>query len=131
MTLLALSRPILPSGLQVLNFSLISQFGVVIRRFVLKFVGKYKFTVGSTSYALCVAFKIGVFLFGVMEEDDIMHITLQKRDKGQTWASPILGEGQLDAYSSDLEQKRLMLQRFQEEVNDYISSKYNGHFSWS
>lgn len=81
---------------------------------------------------LCVACKIGVFFFfWVMEEDDIMHITMQKRDKGQTWASPILGEGQLDAYSSDLEQKRLMLQRFQEEVNDYNSSKYNGHFSLS
>jgi len=46
-----------------------------------------------------------------------MHITLQKRDKGQTWASPILGQGQLDPYSTDLEQKRLMLQRFQEEVS--------------
>lgn len=46
-----------------------------------------------------------------------MHITLNKRDKGQTWASPILGQGQLDAYSTDLEQKRLMLQRFQEEVS--------------
>ncbi|KAG6792793.1 hypothetical protein POTOM_001952 [Populus tomentosa] len=81
--------------------------------------------VGSTSYALCVVCKIGVFLFGVMEEDDIMHITLQKRDKGQTWASPILGEGQLDAYSSDLEQKRLMLQRFQEEVDiDMIVSDH-------
>ncbi|MBA0845016.1 hypothetical protein Goarm_022997, partial [Gossypium armourianum] len=44
-----------------------------------------------------------------------MHITLQKRDKGQTWSSPILGQGQLDPYSTDLEQKRLMLQRFQEE----------------
>ncbi|KAL9320042.1 hypothetical protein ACSQ67_011881 [Phaseolus vulgaris] len=50
-------------------------------------------------------------------EDDIMHITMQKRDKGQTWASPILGQGQLDPYSTDLEQKRLMLQRFQEEVS--------------
>ncbi|CAM8998957.1 unnamed protein product [Rhodiola kirilowii] len=50
-------------------------------------------------------------------EDDVMHITLQKRDKGQTWSSPILGQGQLDPYASDLEQKRLMLQRFQEEVN--------------
>lgn len=45
-----------------------------------------------------------------------MHITLNKREKGQTWPSPILGQGQLDAYSTDLEQKRLMLQRFQEEV---------------
>ncbi|KAL5699073.1 hypothetical protein ACHQM5_030025 [Ranunculus cassubicifolius] len=48
-------------------------------------------------------------------EDDIMHITLQKREKGQTWASPILGQGQLDPYATDIEQKRLMLQRFQEE----------------
>ena len=55
--------------------------------------------------------------FGIWPaEDDIMHITLQKRDKGQTWASPILGQGQLDPYATDLEQKRLMLQRFQEEV---------------
>ncbi|KAK1272058.1 hypothetical protein QJS04_geneDACA007526 [Acorus gramineus] len=40
---------------------------------------------------------------------------LDKRDKGQTWPSPILGQGQLDPYTVDLEQKRLMLQRFQEE----------------
>lgn len=52
-----------------------------------------------------------------------MHITLQKRDKGQTWASPILGQGQLDSYSTDLEQKRLMLQRFQEEVNFVLKSR--------
>lgn len=49
-----------------------------------------------------------------------MHVTLQKRDKGQTWASPILGQGQLDAYTTDIEQKRLMLQRFQEEVIFYF-----------
>ncbi|KAH9701698.1 CS domain-containing protein [Citrus sinensis] len=48
-------------------------------------------------------------------EDDVMHITLTKRDKGQTWASPIMGQGQLDPYVTDQEQKRLMLQRFQEE----------------
>ncbi|KAB5520397.1 hypothetical protein DKX38_024716 [Salix brachista] len=62
-------------------------------------------------------------------EDDIMHITLQKRDKGQTWASPILGEGQLDAYSSDLEQKRLMLQRFQEENPgfDFSQAQFTGN----
>jgi hypothetical protein len=56
------------------------------------------------------------YVFLCIEEDDILHVTLQKRDKGQTWASPILGQGDLDAYSADLEQKRLMLQRFQEEV---------------
>ncbi|XP_021816324.1 nudC domain-containing protein 2 [Prunus avium] len=61
-------------------------------------------------------------------EDDIMHITLQKRDKGQTWASPIVGEGQLDPYSTDLEQKRLMLQRFQEENPgfDFSQAQFNG-----
>nr|XP_028955481.1 nudC domain-containing protein 2-like [Malus domestica]XP_028955482.1 nudC domain-containing protein 2-like [Malus domestica] len=61
-------------------------------------------------------------------EDDIMHITLQKRDKGQTWASPIVGEGQLDPYSTDLEQKRLMLQRFQEENPgfDFSHAQFTG-----
>ncbi|KAG5238348.1 nudC domain-containing protein [Salix suchowensis] len=62
-------------------------------------------------------------------EDDIMHLTLQKRDKGQTWASPILGEGQLDPCSSDLEQKRLMLQRFQEENPgfDFSQAQFTGN----
>ncbi|KAM7273334.1 hypothetical protein ACFE04_027998 [Oxalis oulophora] len=49
-------------------------------------------------------------------EDDIMHITLQKRAKGETWPSPIAGLSQLDPHATDLEQKRLMLQRFQQEV---------------
>lgn len=52
-----------------------------------------------------------------MAEDDILHVTLQKRDKGQTWPSPIQGQGQLDPMAADIEQKRLMLQRFQEEVS--------------
>ncbi|XP_077222507.1 HSP20-like chaperones superfamily protein isoform X2 [Tasmannia lanceolata] len=51
-------------------------------------------------------------------EDGTMHITLQKRDKRQTWSSPISGQGQLDPYATDLEQRRLMLQRFQEEDMD-------------
>ncbi|GMI92211.1 Nuclear Migration 1 [Hibiscus trionum] len=61
-------------------------------------------------------------------EDDIMHITLQKRDKGQTWPSPILGQGHLDPYSTDLEQKRLMLQRFQEENPgfDFSQAQFTG-----
>ncbi|KAG2333315.1 hypothetical protein Bca4012_017006 [Brassica carinata] len=62
-------------------------------------------------------------------EDDIMHITLQKREKGQTWASPILGQGQLDPYATDLEQKRLMLQRFQEENPgfDFSQAEFTGN----
>lgn len=62
------------------------------------------------------------FLIFYKKEDEIMHVTLQKRDKGQTWSSPILGQGALDPYSADLEQKRLMLQRFQEEVKfDFLA----------
>uniref|UniRef100_A0A804MTL9 CS domain-containing protein n=1 Tax=Zea mays TaxID=4577 RepID=A0A804MTL9_MAIZE len=48
--------------------------------------------------------------------DGEMHITLQKREKGKTWSSPIQGQGILDPYAADQEQKRLMLQRFQEEA---------------
>ncbi|KAG2673151.1 hypothetical protein I3760_13G076300 [Carya illinoinensis] len=61
-------------------------------------------------------------------EDDILHITLDKRDKGQTWSSPILGQGQLDPYATDLEQKRLMLQRFQEENPgfDFSQAQFSG-----
>ncbi|KAG4920583.1 hypothetical protein JHK86_049396 [Glycine max] len=54
---------------------------------------------------------------------------LNKRDKGQTWASPILGQGQLDPYATDLEQKRLMLQRFQEENPgfDFSQAQFSGN----
>ncbi|KAF6153608.1 hypothetical protein GIB67_027475 [Kingdonia uniflora] len=62
-------------------------------------------------------------------EDDIMHITLQKREVGHTWSSPIIGQGQLDPYSVDLEQKRLMLQRFQEENPgfDFSQAQFSGN----
>ncbi|MCD9643880.1 hypothetical protein HAX54_031764 [Datura stramonium] len=62
-------------------------------------------------------------------EDDILHVTLQKRDKGQTWSSPIRDQGQLDPYASDLEQKRLMLQRFQEENPgfDFSQAQFSGN----
>ncbi|MBA0767470.1 hypothetical protein Gotri_016350, partial [Gossypium trilobum] len=46
------------------------------------------------------------------------------RVRTQTWSSPILGQGQLDPYSTDLEQKRLMLQRFQEE--DRVTKRLMG-----
>ncbi|KAK8914414.1 hypothetical protein KSP39_PZI024117 [Platanthera zijinensis] len=61
-------------------------------------------------------------------EDGTMHVTLTKRDKGKTWSSPILGQGILDPYSADLEQKRLMLQRFQEENPgfDFSQAQFSG-----
>nr|ADE76412.1 unknown [Picea sitchensis] len=44
-----------------------------------------------------------------------MHITLHKRETGQTWPLPRYGQGELDPLSVDQEQRRFMLQRFQEE----------------
>ncbi|CAA0823665.1 HSP20-like chaperones superfamily protein [Striga hermonthica] len=51
-----------------------------------------------------------------------------KRDKGQTWSSPIVGQGHLDPYTTDLEQKRLMLQMFQEENPgfDFSQAQFSG-----
>ncbi|KAL1540466.1 nudC domain-containing protein 2-like [Salvia divinorum] len=64
-----------------------------------------------------------------LAEDNVMHITLQKRDKGQTWSSPIMGQAQLDPYNADLEQRRLMLQRFQEENPgfDFSQAQFSGN----
>ncbi|VAH47147.1 unnamed protein product [Triticum turgidum subsp. durum] len=61
-------------------------------------------------------------------EDGELHITLQKREKGKTWASPIKGQGSLDPYAADQEQKRLMLQRFQEENPgfDFSQAQFSG-----
>ncbi|GJN37114.1 hypothetical protein PR202_gb26039 [Eleusine coracana subsp. coracana] len=62
-------------------------------------------------------------------EDGEMHITLQKREKGKTWSSPIQGQGLLDPYAADQEQKRLMLQRFQEENPgfDFSQAQFSGN----
>ncbi|KMZ75627.1 NudC domain-containing protein 2 [Zostera marina] len=62
-------------------------------------------------------------------EDGTMHLTLQKRNKGLTWSSPILGQGTLDPLAADTEQKRLMLQRFQEENPgfDFSQAQFNGN----
>ncbi|KAG8077502.1 hypothetical protein GUJ93_ZPchr0007g4392 [Zizania palustris] len=61
-------------------------------------------------------------------EDGELHITLQKREKGKTWSSPIQGQGSLDPYAADQEQKRLMLQRFQEENPgfDFSQAQFSG-----
>lgn len=59
-----------------------------------------------------------------------MHITLQKREVGQLWSSAIAGHGQLDAHTSDDEQRRLMLERFQKEVSKALFLAGMWHLSW-
>lgn len=49
-------------------------------------------------------------------EDRVMHVTLQKREKGQPWPSAIAGHAPLDPLKTEQERQRLMLERFQEEV---------------
>jgi len=46
-----------------------------------------------------------------------MHVTLQKREKGQPWPSAIAGHAPLDPLKTEQEKQRLMLERFQEEVS--------------
>lgn len=62
-------------------------------------------------------------------EDEVMHLTLQKRDKGQTWSSPFHGQVGLDPLKTTEEQKRLMLQRFQEENPgfDFSQAEFSGN----
>ncbi|BBN05246.1 hypothetical protein MPTK1_3g11560 [Marchantia polymorpha subsp. ruderalis] len=61
-------------------------------------------------------------------EDDIMHITLHKREKGQPWPSAISGHGELDPLAVDQESRRLMLERFQEEHPgfDFSRAEFTG-----
>nr|ABK24614.1 unknown [Picea sitchensis] len=61
-------------------------------------------------------------------EDDVMHITLHKRETGQTWPLPRYGQGELDPLSVDQEQHRFMLQRFQEET--YMFKYDSVHGQW-
>ncbi|KAG0594977.1 hypothetical protein M758_UG128100 [Ceratodon purpureus] len=59
-------------------------------------------------------------------EDRVMHVTLQKREKGQTWPSAIAGHAPLDPLKTEHEKQRLMLERFQEEV--YSTWEANADF---
>ena len=49
-------------------------------------------------------------------EDGELHVTLCKLAKGVPWPSVFAGDEALDALGGEAEKKRLMLQRFQEEV---------------
>eukprot|EP00434_Breviolum_minutum_P029581 symbB.v1.2.026157.t1/scaffold2591.1/size75417/7 len=49
-----------------------------------------------------------------MIEDGELHIQLQKVHKGETWHAALKGHGQLDMFSEQEVNKKLMLERFQE-----------------
>jgi len=49
-------------------------------------------------------------------EDEEVHVVLQKAFKGDTWSSVFVGHGELDTLTKQEVQKKLLLERFQEEV---------------
>eukprot|EP00238_Polyblepharides_amylifera_P007353 CAMPEP_0196585588 /NCGR_PEP_ID=MMETSP1081-20130531/51248_1 /TAXON_ID=36882 /ORGANISM="Pyramimonas amylifera, Strain CCMP720" /LENGTH=126 /DNA_ID=CAMNT_0041907187 /DNA_START=275 /DNA_END=655 /DNA_ORIENTATION=- len=60
-------------------------------------------------------------------EDGVLHLTLAKMEKGQMWRGVLEGHD-TDPVSADKDQKRLMLERFQEENPgfDFSGAEFNG-----
>eukprot|EP00401_Gymnodinium_catenatum_P069015 CAMPEP_0117545418 /NCGR_PEP_ID=MMETSP0784-20121206/46083_1 /TAXON_ID=39447 /ORGANISM="" /LENGTH=175 /DNA_ID=CAMNT_0005342261 /DNA_START=44 /DNA_END=571 /DNA_ORIENTATION=+ len=63
-----------------------------------------------------------------MIEDGELHIQMQKAHKGETWSSVLRGHGQLDMFSEQEVNKKLMLERFQEEHPgfDFSGASFSG-----
>eukprot|EP00933_Yihiella_yeosuensis_P040466 TRINITY_DN34773_c0_g1_i1.p1 TRINITY_DN34773_c0_g1~~TRINITY_DN34773_c0_g1_i1.p1 ORF type:complete len:175 (+),score=30.94 TRINITY_DN34773_c0_g1_i1:173-697(+) len=63
-----------------------------------------------------------------MIEDGELHIQLQKAHKAETWPAALKGHGQLDMFSEQEVNKKLMLERFQEENPgfDFSGASFSG-----
>eukprot|EP01067_Filipodium_phascolosomae_P008549 Filipodium_phascolosomae@DN730_c0_g1_i1.p1 len=63
-----------------------------------------------------------------MLEDDELHIQLQKMKKGETWTSVLVGHGTVDSFVKDEIQKKLLLERFEEEHPgfDFSGAQFSG-----
>lgn len=61
-------------------------------------------------------------------DDGELNINLQKMYKGQAWTCALQGRGQLDPISQEEVQRKLMLERFQEEHPgfDFSNAEFNG-----
>eukprot|EP00397_Hematodinium_sp_SG-2012_P036723 GEMP01039679.1.p1 GENE.GEMP01039679.1~~GEMP01039679.1.p1 ORF type:complete len:167 (+),score=29.05 GEMP01039679.1:116-616(+) len=64
-----------------------------------------------------------------MIEDGELHIQLEKARKGETWNSALVGHGQLDMFTEQEVQKKIMLERFQEEHPgfDFSGASFSGN----
>ena len=49
-------------------------------------------------------------------EDEEVQVILQKAFKGETWSSVFKGHGEVDKITQQEIQKKILLERFQEEV---------------
>eukprot|EP00743_Colponemidia_sp_Colp-15_P003072 GILK01003320.1.p1 GENE.GILK01003320.1~~GILK01003320.1.p1 ORF type:complete len:183 (+),score=22.84 GILK01003320.1:52-549(+) len=63
-----------------------------------------------------------------MIEDGELHINLQKSAKGETWLAALKGHQALDSFTQSEVQKKLMLERFQEEHPgfDFSGASFSG-----
>mmetsp|Transcript_10887 Transcript_10887/g.24734 ORF Transcript_10887/g.24734 Transcript_10887/m.24734 type:complete len:174 (+) Transcript_10887:52-573(+) len=63
-----------------------------------------------------------------MIEDGELHIQFQKAHKAETWSAALKGHGQLDMFSEQEVNKKLMLERFQEEHPgfDFSGASFSG-----
>jgi len=64
-----------------------------------------------------------------MIEDGELHIQLQKMRRGETWHSALKGHGQLDLFTEQEVQKKIMLERFQDENPgfDFSGANFSGN----
>lgn len=65
----------------------------------------------------------------VILDDGEINVNLQKMYKGAAWDSALRGRGQLDPFSQEEVQRKLMLERFQEEHPgfDFSNAEFNGN----
>jgi hypothetical protein len=63
-----------------------------------------------------------------MMDDGEIEIILHKMKKAETWPSALCGHGELDPYTQQEVQKKIMLERFQEEHPgfDFSGAEFNG-----
>jgi len=61
-------------------------------------------------------------------EDGELHIHMSKVKKGETWVSAFKGQGEVDPFTQQELQKKLMLERFQEEHPgfDFSQASFSG-----
>lgn len=64
-----------------------------------------------------------------MIEDDELHIQLQKMYKAETWGAACKGHAQMDPLTQSEVQKKILLERFQEENPgfDFSGAEVNGN----
>jgi hypothetical protein len=83
-------------------------------------------TLGKTFPSILI-FSSYFFIVSTTAEDGVLHIELTKAEEASTWLSAIAGH-QIDLAKQQADQKRLMLERFQQEHPgfDFSGAQFTG-----